>query len=239
MKKISEPSDFMPPSTASSSEETSLRDRFSAWAQSYDDRTANFRWIAPQFLLEAVMRYAPPTALMRVLDVGVGTGKASIPYLEAGARVTGLDLSSQMLRQAQANYPQFQALLEHNFDRPFAEVGLQDQQFEVILSCGALHFAKNLAQTLAELRAMLTPDGVLAFTYISPQSRSFSTATQPRNPDAVEQMLQQMNLIVLDHQSFVAYYEGGDSTDPVIYQRIVACCSESRERSCNPVPREV
>lgn len=202
------------------------RDRYDAWAESYDASTSRFGWSAPQFLLEAIVRYAPPAGFLRVLDVGVGTGQASVPYLEAGACVTGLDVSLLMLRQAKSKYPQFHALIEHDFNRPLAEAGLQAQSFDVVFSCGALHFAEDLGRTLAELRWVLATGGLLAFTYIPPQLRRFSAATQPHDPLTVERMLQQLGLTVLDHRPFVAYYDRGDSHDPVLYQRVVARCSE-------------
>ncbi|MUG91998.1 bacillithiol biosynthesis cysteine-adding enzyme BshC [Scytonema sp. UIC 10036] len=202
------------------------RDRYDVWAESYDKSTASFGWTAPQFLLEATIHHAPPAGFLRVLDVGVGTGQASLPYLEIGACVTGLDVSPQMLHQAQSKYPQFHALIEHDFNYPLVEAGLLASSFDVILSCGALHFAKDLSRSLTQLRWALAPGGVLAFTYIPPQSRKFSTAAHLHEPNTVEHLLQQLELTVLDHKSFVAYYDGGDSQDPVVYQRVVARCSQ-------------
>jgi bacillithiol biosynthesis cysteine-adding enzyme BshC len=206
---------------------TAPRERYDAWAESYDEHTTRFGWTAPQFLLEAVMSHLPPVGYLRVLDVGVGTGQVSVPYLEAGASVTGLDVSSRMLYQAQSKNPQFHALIEHDFNRPLADAGLQPKSFDLVLSCGALHFAHDLSQTLKELKWVLAPGGLLAFTYIPPQTRQFSAATQIQEPFAVEQMLHQLGLTVLNHEPFVAYYEAGNSDDPVMYQRIIARCSQS------------
>ncbi|MEC4813383.1 MAG: bacillithiol biosynthesis cysteine-adding enzyme BshC [Scytonema sp. PMC 1069.18] len=203
------------------------RDRYEAWAESYDERTARFQWSAPEFLIEAVVRYAPPKGFLRVLDIGVGTGQASVPYLEVGACVTGLDVSPSMLHQAKAKHPQFHALIEHDFNRPLTEAGLSAQSFDIVLSCGALHFARDLAQTLSELRWVLAPGGLVGFTYIPPQQRSFSSATTAHAPTEVEKLLQQLDFKVLEHESFVAYYDSGDVNDPVCYQRIVARCNQS------------
>ncbi len=207
-------------------QQLSPRDRYDVWAESYDKNTASFGWTAPQFLLEATIHHAPPAGFLRVLDVGVGTGQASLPYLEIGACVTGLDVSPQMLHQAQSNYPQFHALIEHDFNHSLVEAALQAQSFDVVLSCGALHFAKDLSRTLTELRWVLAEGGVLAFTYIPLQARKFSTSAQIHDPNDVEHLLQQLGLTVLDHESFVAYYDGGDSQDPVVYRRVVARCSK-------------
>ncbi|BDA70735.1 hypothetical protein CAL7716_049010 [Calothrix sp. PCC 7716] len=202
------------------------RERYDAWAEVYDERTASFNWSAPQFLLDAVVRYAPPKGFLRVLDIGVGTGQASVTYLDSGALVTGLDISASMLRQARDKYPQFHALIEHDFNRPLVEAGLKPQSFDVVLSCGAVHFAKNIAQTLSQLRWVLAPGGLLGFTYIPFQERSFSSATQPHSPKFVEAMLRKLGFEVLEHDSFIAYYDGGNLSDPVGYQRIIARCKK-------------
>ena len=202
------------------------RDRYEAWAKSYDQRTTRFSWSAPKYLLDTVISYAPPKGFLRVLDVGVGTGQASVPYLEAGACVTGLDVSASMLHEAQTKYPQFHSLIEHDFNHPLAQAGLLAQSFDLILSCGVLHFANDLAGTLSDLKWALAPGGMLAFTYIPPQLRTFSRATQIHAPEEVERMLRQAEFNLLEHRSLIAYYEEGDANDPVCYQLIVACCRQ-------------
>lgn len=201
------------------------RERYNAWALDYDTRTAQFEWVAPQYLLAATTRYMPPTSPLRILDVGVGTGQASVPYLEAGACVVGLDIAEDMLQRAKGKWPQFHALLQYDFDDSLANVGLTKKSFDLVISCGALHFAHVLENTLADLRSMLSPGGVLAFTYIPVQPRAFSSATHLYETQAVERLIQGLDLQIVDHQAFVAYYEGGNRTDPVIYQRLVSRCS--------------
>ena len=208
---------------------TTPRERYEAWAKSYDDRTSRFNWSAPDYLLKAVLGHALPKGNLRVLDIGVGTGQASVPYLEAGACVTGIDISEKMLEAAKAKNPQFHALIEHDFNIPLNQAGLLKESFDLVISCGALHFATDLPQTLSQLRWVIANGGILAFTYIPPQQRNFSQATQPHNPSDVERMLEQFEFQVLEHQSFLAYYDNGDSNDPVYYQLIVAGCTREKK----------
>ncbi|MEO0684012.1 MAG: class I SAM-dependent methyltransferase, partial [Cyanobacteria bacterium J06649_11] len=189
---------------------TTPHERYEAWAESYDDRTSRFNWSAPEYLLKAVLGHAPPKSNLRVLDIGVGTGHASVPYLKAGACVTGIDISASMLEEAKAKNPQFHALIEHDFNIPLSEAGLLKESFDVVISCGALHFASDLIQTLSQLRGVIASGGILAFTYIPPQARIFSKATQSHNPFDIERILEQLNFQVLEHQSFLAYYDNGD-----------------------------
>lgn len=209
------------------------RERYNAWAVDYDARTAQFAWSAPQYLLAVTTRYKPPISTLQVLDVGVGTGQASALYLEAGACVVGLDIAEDMLQQARAKWPQFHALLQYNFDDPLAKVGLTRASFDLVISCGALHFAQALEKTLADLRSMLAPGGVLAFTYIPIQHRTFSSATHLHEAQTVETLLRGLGLQLIDHQSFVAYYEGGNRADPIIYRRLVSRCP----KPARPLPK--
>ncbi|AFY57234.1 bacillithiol biosynthesis cysteine-adding enzyme BshC [Rivularia sp. PCC 7116] len=208
---------------------TTPHERYEAWAESYDERTSSFNWSAPQYLLKAVLGHAIAKGNLRVLDIGVGTGQASVPYLEAGACVTGIDISQKMLEEAKAKNPQFHALIEHDFNIPLSQAGLLKESFDVVISCGALHFATDLQETLAQLRWVIANGGILAFTYIPPQERTFSKATQPHNPNHVERMLEQFEFQVLEHQPFLAYYDNGDSNDPVYYQLIVAGCTKQKQ----------
>src|SRR5687767_7951692 len=50
-----------------------------------------------------LVRFARVAADERVLDVGTGTGVVAVTAARAGARVTGLDLTPALLKQAEAN----------------------------------------------------------------------------------------------------------------------------------------
>ena len=63
----------------------------------------------------------------RVLDASCGTGDLAIAYLKAGARVTGIDFSEQMLERARAKTSQIEWLLlvplQNAVERLTARVG--------------------------------------------------------------------------------------------------------------------
>src|SRR5689334_6513039 len=52
--------------------------------------------------IQAILDITGPEA--RVLDVGTGTGRISIPLLERGLDLVGCDLSVKMLRRLQEKY---------------------------------------------------------------------------------------------------------------------------------------
>ena len=86
---------------------------FDAWAADYDaDVTSEeeFPFAGYEAVLgRVVQRAAPQSALseplVRVLDVGTGTGNLAARFAASGAEIWGLDFSSQMLIKAKENVP--------------------------------------------------------------------------------------------------------------------------------------
>ena len=96
----------------------------------------------------------PPGA--RVLDLGCGTGWTSEFYARAGYVVTGLDISSEMLRVAARLRP-FRTLsfVVGDYERLPAS-----KAFDAIVSFGALHHSENLSAALLSCFQALGPGGV-------------------------------------------------------------------------------
>ncbi len=195
--------------------------QYDRWASKYDQETSQYGWCAPHTLLAALAEFAPPQRGQKVLDVGVGTGLASQPYVEGGAHVTGLDLSATMLDEIRKKKLPYRRLAEYDINQPLRTAGVKPATMDVVVSCGTLHFARDLDGTLRELVSALKPGGTLAFTYIPTQARSFAEHTVLNSPRAVVASLRGMDLQVLKHSNFIAYYDKGNSQDPVKYQLAV------------------
>jgi LmbE family N-acetylglucosaminyl deacetylase/predicted TPR repeat methyltransferase len=199
-----------------------VEQQYTTWANDYDRDTASYGWSAPARLLKAALEFAPARSHQRVLDVGVGTGAASEPFLGVGAQVTGLDISPKMLELAREKFPAFHHLGEHDIDDPLAKAGVKPGTYDTIVSSGVLHFAKDLRFTLKELVGALAPGGTLAFTFIPPQKRKFGERTQLHDVASVVRALRDMGMQLLAEQQFVAYHDKGKADDPVEYAMIVA-----------------
>ena len=65
---------------------------FDAAALDYD----NSRTLYPAALYTDLLRHVPLTAQSRVLEIGLGTGKASEPILRTGCSLTGLEPGSNL-----------------------------------------------------------------------------------------------------------------------------------------------
>lgn len=99
-----------------------------------------------------------PEPGQQILDVGCGTGNFSIKLAERGARVTGIDLSDEMLRMAQQKTRHL-PIEYHTMD--LYETAFEDDTFDAVFSMAAFEFVKEPARALKELMRVLKPGGRL------------------------------------------------------------------------------
>ncbi len=99
----------------------------------------------------------------RVLEVGVGTGLA-LPHYSAEKRITGIDLSADMLDRARARAARLKlhnvdALLELDAEN----TGLPAQNFDIATAMFVASVVPHPDRLLAELRRLVRPGGHILF----------------------------------------------------------------------------
>jgi len=95
----------------------------------------------------------------RVLEVGVGTG-LSLPHFRPDARVTGIDISPEMLRKAQKRVHrqglrQIEALVEMDAEH----MSFPDNSFDAVLGLYVASTVPDPARFGAEIRRVCVPGG--------------------------------------------------------------------------------
>lgn len=114
-----------------------------------------------------VARLAIPLGA-RVLDVACGTGNLAIPAARAGARVTGVDIATNLIDQARQR-----AAAEH-LDAAFEEGDAEqllypDGSFDVVMSMFGAMFAPRPDVTAAELLRVCRSGGRIAMANWTPE----------------------------------------------------------------------
>jgi len=92
----------------------------------------------------------------KVLDAGAGTGRLSVRLADAGADVTALDLSNEMLSILQSKNSDIKTIEGDLEDMP-----LEDESFDMIFSSLALVHLKKIEPFLDECYRVLKNDGKL------------------------------------------------------------------------------
>ena len=95
---------------------------------------------------------------MRILDVACGAGQTAIPMAQAGAKVTGIDIATNLIEQARAR-AQAENLDAH-FDEGDAEMlPYEDASFDIVVSLIGAMFAPRPELVAAELKRVCRPGG--------------------------------------------------------------------------------
>jgi len=114
--------------------------------------------------LPAMLALAGGVRRKRVLDVGCGPGRHACALLERGARVTGIDISEEMLQAARARCGgrgQF-------FRADFTRVKFPRASFDLINASLCLMYASALNPVFKNFRTWLRPGGRLIFSIYHP-----------------------------------------------------------------------
>lgn len=103
---------------------------------------------------ERFLKYLKPGG--RILDAGCGSGRDGRAFLDAGYRVTAIDASEQMCREAER-------LLGQSVQCQAFEELLFEQEFDGIWACASLlHVeAENMGMVLGKLKGALREGGIL------------------------------------------------------------------------------
>ena len=117
-----------------------------------------------------LIRTARIRAGQSVLDVGCGTGVTTITARRAGARVTGLDLTPQLLARARENAT-IAGLDDITWQEGDAEnLPFANGEFDVVISQWGHMFAPQPEVAIGQMLRVLKPGGTIAFTTWPPES---------------------------------------------------------------------
>lgn len=113
----------------------------------------------------AHLAVAPGT---RMLDVACGAGQIAIPAARAGARVTGVDIASNLIEQARARAKA--ESVDVRFDEGDAEMlPYEDAAFDLVVSLIGAMFAPRPERVAAELVRVCRPEGRLVMANWTPE----------------------------------------------------------------------
>ncbi|MBU1017692.1 class I SAM-dependent methyltransferase [Patescibacteria group bacterium] len=97
----------------------------------------------------------------KTLDAGAGTGRLSVRLTEAGAEVTALDLSPEMLTILKSKNRKIETVEGDLEDMPF-----EDESFDMVFSSLAMVHLKKIEPFLDECYRVLKDDGKLVLVNI-------------------------------------------------------------------------
>ncbi|MFE1928952.1 class I SAM-dependent methyltransferase [Streptomyces sp. NPDC059474] len=132
----------------------------------------------PPELFDDLMEVAGTGPGCRVLEVGAGTGKATLPLAERGCRITAVELGADMAAVARRNLAGFEAVEIVTAD--FETWPLPEEPFDAVVSATAFHWI-DPAVRMAKAADALRPGGalgVVATQHVAGGSEEFFVEVQ-------------------------------------------------------------
>ena len=128
-------------------------------AASYYDATRAMPPDAIDAVTNAIIDALARNGAGRLLEVGVGTGRISLPLMARGLPVTGVDISAGMVARLRKQLTPG----HHTPDLIFGDttrLPFRDDAFPAVLTVHVLHLVSSANAALAEIRRVLADGGV-------------------------------------------------------------------------------
>jgi ubiquinone/menaquinone biosynthesis C-methylase UbiE len=146
------------------------------WGLGRYERTAAHLYPAARVVVD----HAAPGKRERVLDVGCGTGNATLLAAARGARVMGIDPATRLLRVARERAAVTQ--LDATFVAgEAASLPIADASIDLVLSVFGVIFAPDVTTAAEELARVTAPDGRIVLSAWIPQGAMHDAACIARH----------------------------------------------------------
>lgn len=140
------------------------------FATDYDNSVGQNNWNGPALIFDLANPFLKYQST--ILDLGIGTGESSLPFQQVDHKITGIDGSEKMLEQSKKKNIG-STHIQHNLETiPYP---LEKNQFDAVISNGVFHLIHPLKPVFTEVKRMLKPKGIFAFTYENTDIISGST----------------------------------------------------------------
>ena len=150
---------------------------FDAYADKFDTHLPQvLQYETPDELVALVTQHSTPSAEnWNVLDLGCGTGLVGVAIAPFARQLVGVDLSTKMLNKARARN------LYQRLERSDLLAMMRDEQtssYDVIIAADVFVYLGKLDAIVGEIKRLLCPGGVLAFSIEAMQPLSVEEASQ-------------------------------------------------------------
>jgi phosphatidylethanolamine/phosphatidyl-N-methylethanolamine N-methyltransferase len=110
---------------------------------------------------KAAVRIANDRPRQKILEVGVGTG-LSLPHFRKDSRVTGIDVSAEMLAKARRRVErQHLAQVDSLLEMDAENMAFEDSSFDSVLALYVASVVPNPAKFVAEMKRVCVPGGTI------------------------------------------------------------------------------
>lgn len=138
-----------------------LRRTFNTDEYNYDKSRPDY----PKELFEEIFDYINLSENSNILEIGIGTGQATLPFLNKGCNVTAVELGDKLVRYCVQKFSHFDNFNIINSD--FIEADLSEKSFDFIYSATAFHWIPK-DSAYAKIKSLLKSNDAFALFWNHP-----------------------------------------------------------------------
>ena len=107
----------------------------------FNEDVLNYEKMRPTYVKELyddIIQFSMLDSNKKALEIGIGTGQATLPFLSTGCKLTAVELGEDMSKFSKEKFTKF-----HNFDiinSDFENVNLENDTYDMIYSATAFHW---------------------------------------------------------------------------------------------------
>jgi Dimethyladenosine transferase (rRNA methylation) len=124
--------------------------------------------LRPQYadaLSDDIIQFSSVDKTKKALEIGIGTGKATLPFLKTGCELTAIELGDKLAQYSKEKFAKYENLKILNQD--FESVLLEENSYDLIYSASAFHWIQPEAG-MQKVSCLLKPGGVFAWLSVQP-----------------------------------------------------------------------
>ena len=129
----------------------------------FNEDASNYDKLRPRYtkeLFDDVISFSSLNRDKRALEIGIGTGQATLPFLETGCRVTAIEIGDKLAQFSREKFKHFKKFEVINQD--FESVQLDENTYDLIYSASAFHWIPQ-ETGLPKVYGLLKSGGVFAW----------------------------------------------------------------------------
>lgn len=134
----------------------------------FNEDPANYERFRPIYLprlINDVIRFSKLDNNSNALEIGVGTGQATLPFIQTKSQVTGIELGSDLAKFADEKFREYDNFEVINQD--FELVELNEKSFDLVYSASAFHWIP-IETGVPKVVNILKDGGVFAWFSVQP-----------------------------------------------------------------------
>ena len=176
-------------------------------AVAYYDETRGFPAGVPEQIRDAILTYIQASPTTKFLELGIGTGRVALPFIEAGYTYDGMDVSAAMMERLEQKLVETAAangkqrgdyhctLYEGDITK---RLPFEDGAYDAVIMVHVLHLVEDWQAVLTEARRILRPNGAWLLTTEPNQLRGriMGSSLPTERPSPIRRVRAQWNVIL-------------------------------------------